>query len=81
LKPQKAPKKVRKKIPLAWPSPVHQGVCLIDVYTSRMRRNQVASGSEAFLQSAQIDLDKVCETAKKNMVSGSAGAASLLIGN
>jgi len=36
------------------------------------------SGSEAFLQSAWIELDKASETARQEMVSGSGGAASLL---
>jgi len=40
-----------------------------------------STGSEAFLQSAQIDLDKGCETARKKTVGGSGGVASLLIGN
>src|SRR5260370_10884412 len=44
-------------------------------------RGLSATGSEAFLQSARIDLDKTCETARKKTVSGSGGAASLLIGN
>jgi hypothetical protein len=39
------------------------------------------AGSEAFLPSARIDLDKACETARKKTVGGSAGAASLLVGN
>src|SRR5260370_33543819 len=42
--------------------------------------SSVRSGSEAFLQSTRIDLDKAWETARKKMVSGSGGAASLLIG-
>jgi hypothetical protein len=46
-----------------------------------MRRNQVASGSEAFLQSTQIDLDNGCETARKKTVGGSRGGASLSIGS
>ena len=39
------------------------------------------TGSEAFLQSTRIDLDKARETVRKKTVSGSGGGASLLIGN
>ena len=36
---------------------------------------------EAFLQSARIDLDKDCETARKKTVGDSGGAASVLMGS
>ena len=38
-------------------------------------------GSEAYLPSARIDLDKACDTARKKTVSGSGGVTSPLIGN
>ena len=44
----------------------------------RVRRG---TGSEAFWQSAQLDLDRACETARKKTVRGSGGVASLLISN
>ena len=47
----------------------------------RRLRFTISAGSEAFLQTARIDLDKACETAGKKTTSGSGGAASLLIGN
>lgn len=37
-------------------------------------------GSLAFLQSARIDLDKACETARKKTVGDNGGAASVLMG-
>src|SRR5437868_15398270 len=37
------------------------------------------TGSEAFLQSAQIDLGKACETARKKTVESSAGATSVVM--
>jgi len=41
----------------------------------------VSAGSQAFLQSARIDLDKACETARKKTAGDSGGAASVLIGS
>jgi hypothetical protein len=38
-------------------------------------------GSEAFLQSARLDLDKADGTAKQKTTDGSGGAASVLTGN
>jgi hypothetical protein len=46
-----------------------------------MRQIQFAQGVKLFLQSAQIDLDKACESAWKKTVSGSGEAASLMIYN
>jgi hypothetical protein len=37
------------------------------------------AGSEAFLLSAQLNLDKVCGTARKKTAGDSGGAASLLM--
>jgi len=51
------------------------------VLLSWNRRAARDTGIEAFVQSAQIDLDKGCETARKKTVVGSGGATSLLIGN
>ncbi len=41
----------------------------------------VSAGNQAFLQSARIDLDKACETARKKTVGDSGGAASVLMGS
>ena len=47
----------------------------------RARSLPSLSGSEAFLQSARLDLDKAGGTARQKTIDGSGGAASLLTGN
>jgi hypothetical protein len=39
------------------------------------------AGSEAFVQSARLDLNKAGDSTRQKMVNSSGGAASLLIGN